>query len=200
LIRLEVPEEFIDMLDQANPLAAHIIDCLDWATKNQGEALRVVEEWKKLGWDGKKVFAKRISAYDPLRSIEDAKEHEREFRAKIKSVQRMVSSIKRRGEYRLVAENEVECVVRPVDEYRRRMYSFDVGVQGDHMTLVYEKDGIAEVLRKMESGKPSIIHLRHVIYQGRQYVGNLGIFIEAIRRNISPRVLMAVDPPKDLPF
>ena len=202
-MRLDVPDSFLELIKDLDWNFEHIVDDLKWASENQETAVRVVGGWKLLGRTGKKVFYTNIlSGSDPSGALEYAKKHEDQLRARMIKVAHVAREA-RRGGYKFTTPNGVECVVKVVDDKHSSKYWFDFNVQGEHVILVYNNWRISDVLQEAENGDVATFNLSSVVYQGKQYYKgerydrNVSVFIEAIKKNMNPCVLMAVDPKTD---
>ena len=194
-MELRVPDGFVGLLKIiGNDLSRRVLELLIWASEHPAEA--IAEAWNCLGEVGRYTLAVNLldrEGFEPLKSIEAAREADRRAREEEEFKERLRDALDKGG-YKFRTPSGTECMVK-----RRYNGACDLAFSpgGEKVVFVYDVthfNGISKIVMRAEKG---ILETpREIIYNSDRYSPSEEAgrrLMRAVEGNIPPSALTLLE-------
>jgi hypothetical protein len=169
-MKLDVPDKFLHLVEALDDMTNGkiIIGLMKWASANPREAEEAVDDYSnKLGRNAKSHFRSLVfwtGKLNPTEGVRRGREIELEQIERRKWLAKAMADM-RRGGYKVVMPNRVECVITKQGE----KYVSQFTVQNVQVTLIGAGSGIAAYIEGLRAGKVYLSAIDTISLNGRTF-------------------------------
>ncbi len=192
-MKIDVSDRFIEMLNNMTREMppSRTLELLRWASENQAESSRIIEEYGKLKVSSKKEFQWSLSiGNEPNYALSYTQQWDKR-RYKQASLLRKVIADAKKGGYQFKMPNGVKCKI----QYKDGDYRFMFSIAKEEIILFYHSLTFSAVEEAKEYGHVSSRRLHTIVYNDKTYDTSGKIakaLLQAIAQNLSPKVAIVV--------
>ena len=190
-MKFDVPDEFLKLIETLNEptCTGTVATLMKWASANPQEAIKIVDEYYRLGRNAKSRFRLNVFSYDknPVEAVKEAWKLQAKQHKQRKILSKALAEIRGQGHV-ITMPNGVQCRITK----RNELYSSEFIVQNVKVIVTTSGSGIATYLNELKERGEFYSPCLEEVTIGNQtfmaYDKRVKKILDAIKKNVNPYV------------